>query len=386
MVEGGTRPGHEVAASDVPGTVHDMTTTGDLDRFWAVVPAGGAGTRLWPVSRAGSPKFLHDLTGSGRTLIQATVDRLRVLAGERVLVVTGAAHAGAVHEQVPDLPQDLLIAEPSPRDSMAAIGLAAAVLERRDPDAIIGSFAADHVIADQEAFGAAVVEAVGVARRDDLLVTIGIEPTFPSTGFGYIQMGPRLRAHPSAARVRQFVEKPDARRAASYLATGEFRWNAGMFVVRAATLLDLLAQWHPDLAAGLREIAADPDLLESRWEGLEKIAIDHAVAEPAADEGLVAVVPGSFDWDDVGDFKSLSCLLPPAEGAMTVVGDPAQVQAIDSGGLVVSESGRMVAVVGLEDVVVVETGDALLVASRERAQDVKLVVEALKAAGRTDLV
>ncbi|WP_434966172.1 mannose-1-phosphate guanylyltransferase [Janibacter indicus] len=363
-----------------------MTTSGDLDRLWAVVPAGGAGTRLWPVSRAGSPKFLHDLTGSGRTLIQATVDRLRVLAGERVLVVTGAAHADAVREQVPDLPADLLLAEPSPRDSMAAIGLAAAVLERRDPDAIIGSFAADHVISDEEAFAAAVTEAVAVAARDDLLVTIGIEPTFPSTGFGYIQMGPRLRAHPTAARVRQFVEKPDARKAASYLATGEFRWNAGMFVVRATTLLDLLAEWHPDLAAGLREIAADPSLLESRWEGLEKIAIDHAVAEPAADEGRVAVVPGTFDWDDVGDFKSLSCLLPTGEGAMTVVGDPEHVQAIDSGGLVVSGSGRMVAVVGLEDVVVVETDDALLVASRERAQDVKLVVEALKAAGRTDLV
>ena len=363
-----------------------MTTTPDLDRFWAVVPAGGAGTRLWPVSRASSPKFLHDLTGSGRTLIQATVDRLRVLAGERVLVVTGAAHADAVREQVPDLPSDLLIAEPSPRDSMAAIGLAAAVLELRDPEAIIGSFAADHVIGDQAAFDRAVTEAVGVAQRDDRLVTIGIEPTFPSTGFGYIQMGPRLRAHPSAARVRQFVEKPDARRAASYLATGEFRWNAGMFVVRATTLLDLLGRWHPELADGLREIAADPALLEERWEGLEKIAIDHAVAEPAADEGLVAVVPGDFDWDDVGDFKSLTGLLPQGEGAMTVVGDPAQVQAVDSGGLVVSESGRMVAVVGLEDVVVVETDDALLVASRERAQDVKLVVEALKAAGRTDLV
>ncbi|MEN3121505.1 MULTISPECIES: mannose-1-phosphate guanylyltransferase [Janibacter] len=363
-----------------------MTTAPDLERFWAVVPAGGAGTRLWPVSRAASPKFLHDLTGSGRTLIQATVDRLRCLAPERVLVVTGAAHAAAVAEQVPDLPSDLIIAEPSPRDSMAAIGLAAAVLELRDPEAILGSFAADHVIRDEEAFAAAVTEAVGVAQRDDLLVTIGIEPTFPSTGFGYIQMGPRLRAHPTAARVRQFVEKPDARRAASYLATGEFRWNAGMFVVRASTLLDLLAGWHPDLAAGLREIAAAPSLLEERWAGLEKISIDHAVAEPAADEGRVAVVPGVFDWDDVGDFKSLSGLLPKGEGSMTVVGDPAQVQAVDSGGLVVSESGRMVAVVGLEDVVVVETSDALLVASRERAQDVKLVVEALKAAGRTDLV
>lgn len=363
-----------------------MTAPAGLDRFWAVVPAGGAGTRLWPVSRADSPKFLHDLTGSGRTLVQATVNRLRAVAGDRVLVVTGHAHAARVREQVSDLPEDLLLAEPSPRDSMAAIGLAAAVLERKDPEAIIGSFAADHVIADQQAFADAVVEAVEVAARADRLVTIGIEPSYPATGFGYIQMGPRLPGHRTARRVRQFVEKPNAQRAASYLATGEFRWNAGMFVVRAGTLLDLLARWHPELAAGLRDIAADPSLLEERWEGLEKIAIDHAVAEPAADEGLVAVVPGGFDWDDVGDFKSLSGLLPPCEGGMTVVGDATQVKAIDAGGLVVSGSGRLVAVVGLDDVVVVETDDALLVTSRERAQDVKLVVQALKDEGRTDLV
>ncbi len=363
-----------------------MTSAAGLDRLWAVVPAGGAGTRLWPVSRAGSPKFLHDLTGSGRTLIQSTVDRLRSIAGDRVLVVTGAAHAASVREQLPDLPADLLLTEPSPRDSMAAIGLAAAVLERRDPEAIIGSFAADHVISNHEAFTEAVTEAAEVAAREDRLVTIGIEPTYPATGFGYIQMGPRMRGHRTARRVRQFVEKPNAPRAASYLATGEFRWNAGMFVVRARVLLDLLARWHPDLAANLREIAADPSLLAERWESLEKIAIDHAVAEPAADEGLVAVVPGAFEWDDVGDFKSLSGLLPAGEGGMTVVGDASRVKAIDAGGLVVTESGRLVAVVGLDDVVVVETDDALLVTSRERAQDVKLVVQELKDEGRTDLV
>lgn len=239
-----------------------MTSRDDLDRFWAVVPAGGAGTRLWPVSRADSPKFLHDLTGSGRTLIQSTVDRLRAVAGEQVLVVTGRAHAAAVREQVPEVPADLVLAEPSPRDSMAAIGLAAAVLERRDPEAIIGSFAADHAIGDRAAFEAAVAEAVAVAAREDRLVTIGIEPTHPATGFGYIQQGPALGGYPTAARVRQFVEKPDAQRAASYLATGEFRWNAGMFVARAATLLDLLARWHPELADGLRRIAAEPDRLE----------------------------------------------------------------------------------------------------------------------------
>lgn len=365
-----------------------MTSRDDLDRFWAVVPAGGAGTRLWPVSRADSPKFLHDLTGSGRTLIQSTVDRLRAVAGEQVLVVTGRAHAAAVREQVPEVPADLVLAEPSPRDSMAAIGLAAAVLERRDPEAIIGSFAADHAIGDRAAFEAAVAEAVAVAAREDRLVTIGIEPTHPATGFGYIQQGPALGGYPTAARVRQFVEKPDAQRAASYLATGEFRWNAGMFVARAATLLDLLARWHPELADGLRRIAAEPDRLEEVWEGLEKIAIDHAVAEPAADEGLVVVVRGDFDWDDVGDFRALSALLSDRaeESRMTVVGDPDRVLAIDAGGLVVSESGRMVAVLGLDDVVVVETQDALLVTNRARAQDVRLVVQALKDSGRADLV
>lgn len=363
-----------------------MTSSEELERFWAVVPAGGAGTRLWPVSRASSPKFLHDLTGTGRTLIQATVDRLRRLSDDRVLVVTGAVHVDAVRAQVPELSGDHVLAEPSPRDSMAAIGLAAAVLERRDPDAIIGSFAADHAITDLAAFDRAVVEAVAVAARSDRLVTIGIEPTHPSTGFGYIQQGPPLAGFPSASRVRQFVEKPDARRAASYLATGEFRWNAGMFVVRATVLLDLLERWHPQLASGLRRIAAGPECLEDVWEGLEKIAIDHAVAEPAADEGLVVMVPGAFDWDDVGDFKALSGLLAHEEEPMTVVGDAGNVRAIDSEGLVVTESGRMVAVVGLEDIVVVETDDALLVTSRARAHDVKLVVQALMEEGRADLV
>lgn len=378
----------------MPDAPADPGPSDPLRRFWAVIPAGGAGTRLWPISRADSPKFLHDLTGTGRTLLQATVDRLRPLAADRVVVVTGVRHAAAVAEQLPDLPADDLLAEPSPRDSMAAIGLAAAVLERRDPEAVLGSFAADHVIDGEDAFRDAVHEAVAVAATQELLVTIGIEPTYPATGFGYIQTGPRLRGARTARRVRQFVEKPDERRAASYLATGEFRWNAGMFVVRARVLLDLLAQWHPDLAAGLREIAAAPETIEGRWPDLAKIAIDHAVAEPAADEGRVAVVPASFAWDDVGDFRSLSALLSgdddeangDGEHPLVVVGDPAQVECVDAGGLVVSESGRLVAVVGLDDVVVVETADALLVTTRERAQDVKKVVESLTAAGRLDLV
>ncbi len=352
--------------------------------FWGVVPAGGAGTRLWPLSRAGHPKFLLDLTSTGRSLLQATVDRLGPLAGDHVVVVTGRAHADAVREQLPGLDPSRVLAEPAPRDSMAAIGLAAAVVERQDPDAVIGSFAADHVIPDQAAFEAVVREAVEVARGGHL-VTVGIEPTHPATGFGYVRAGDRLEGAATARQVRQFVEKPDAERAAQYLASGEYRWNAGMFVVRATTLLDLLAQWHPDLAAGVRAIAADPDRLDEVWPGLEKIAIDHAVAEPAADAGHVVVVPAPFTWDDVGDFASLATLLPEGADGVTVLGSAGDVTTVDSGGVVVPAGGRRVAVVGLDDVVVVDTPDALLVTTRSRAQDVKRVVDALKAEGRTDL-
>jgi len=353
-----------------------------VDRLWAVVPAGGAGKRLWPLSRAGKPKFLLDLTGSGRTLIQATVDRLTPLVGERVVVVTGAAHEEAVRRQLPEV--DRVIAEPSPRDSMAAIGLAAAQLEREDPDALIGSFAADHVITDEAAFAASVREAAEVAD-DGLLVTIGIQPTYAGTGFGYVRGGDALAGHATAVSVAEFVEKPDGPTAQVYLESGEYRWNGGIFVVRASTLLDLLAEHHPELASGLRAIAADPDSMGARWPGLTRIAIDYAVAEPAAATGRVAMVPGPFGWEDLGDFASLAALLPGDAEDVKVLGDASLVVTRGSSGLVVPAAGRTVAVVGLEDVVVVDTGDALLVTTYAHAQQVKAVPEALEREGRQEL-
>jgi mannose-1-phosphate guanylyltransferase len=352
---------------------------GSVSRLWAVVPAGGAGTRLWPLSRAASPKFLRDLSGSGRSMIQATVDRLVPLVGQRVIVVTGSAHQDAVRKQLPELSAAQVVAEPSARDSMAAIGLAAATVERDDPRGLVGSFAADHVIGDPEAFRECVREAAEVADSG-LLVTIGIEPTSPATGFGYIRTGDPLPGFPTARAVAGFVEKPDLEQAKRYVASGEYRWNAGMFVARASVLLDLLAEHHPELAAGLRAIAADPSTIEDAWPGLERIAIDHAVAEPAAAAGRVAMVPGGFGWDDVGDFAGLGALLPRTDG-VTVLGDRELVVSRDSSGLVVPEGGRLVAVVGLEDVVVVDTGDALLVTSAARAQDVKGLVDELRARG-----
>jgi mannose-1-phosphate guanylyltransferase len=382
---------------------HGRPRTSRLPGFHAVVPAGGAGTRLWPLSRSARPKFLHDLTGGGRTLIQATWDRLVPLAGEGgMVVVTGAAHAVAVARQLPGLHEDDLVVEPAPRNSAAAIGLAAAVLAERDPDAVIGSFAADHVIGDDAVFHAAVAEAVAAAR-EGWLVTIGIDPTHPSTGFGYIHVGDPLdvAGAPSLARVEEFVEKPDAATAESYVAEG-WRWNAGMFVVRAGVLLELLEENEPELAAGLRRIAAAwsteqrEEVLAATWPGLASVPIDTAVAEPAAAAGRVAVVPGAFRWDDVGDWTSLADLLgsdvtaavPAGDGAegLLVLGDAGRVVGKDATGVVVPNGGRLVVVAGIQDVVVVDTLDAVLVTTRERAQEVKHVVDILKREGRTDLV
>ncbi len=268
---------------------------------------------------------------------------------------------------------------------MFAARLAAALLERHDPDAVMGSFAADHVIAGADLFAASVRTAVEVAQ-EGWLVTLGIEPTFPSSAFGYVHLGEPLAGHPAASSVREFVEKPSVATATDYLATGRYRWNAGMFIVRPSVLLDLLSRWHPQFAADLRAIAAAPERLDELWPGLPKIALDHAVAEPAADAGQVVCVPSAFGWEDVGDFDALATLVGgDADGTLAVLGDEGLVQVVDATGLVVPASGRVVAVVGLDDVVVVDTADALLVTTRARAQDVKQVVGDLKSSGRDAL-
>lgn len=350
-----------------------------LDSFHAVIPAGGAGTRLWPLSRTGRPKFLLDLTGSGRSLLQQTWDRLTTFVDPgNVHVVTGARHVDAIREQLPDLAH--VVVEPEGRDSMPAIGMAAALVVRDHPDAVVGSFAADHLIRDVAGLAAAVAEAHAVARTGKV-VTLGIEPTGPSTAFGYIQAGEALDV-PGAPHARQaagFVEKPDRATAERYLATGRYRWNAGMFVARADVLLSHLAEQRPALHAGLLRLAGSGDgtaLDPAVWGDLEKVAIDHAIAEPVAAGGGVAVVPGDFDWFDVGDFDALATLPGAGTDALVVDGGDA---------LVVAEPGKAVTVLGIEDAVVVDTGDALLVTTRAHAQAVKQLPAAWADRGRPDL-
>jgi len=370
-----------------------------IENFYAIVPAGGSGTRLWPLSRSTEPKFLLDLTGAGQSLLQATVNRLAPLA-ESLVIVTGQKHVAAAQAQLPQLGAEAFIAEPSPRNTMAAIGLAAAVLQKRHGNVVIGSFAADQIIHGNTAFAEAVNEAVAAANAG-YVTTIGIAATRPSTGFGYIESGAHLgiAGAPTALHATGFTEKPDAETAAIYVNKGNYRWNAGMFVARTDVLLNHLKDLHPELANGLSEIAEawdtdkQSEVMGRVWPGLEKIAIDHAIAEPVAAIGGVAVVPGSFAWDDIGDFATLGSLLPSDNAGNQILGgseglpDDGQVIRIDTGGtLVIPNSGRVIALLGVDDIVVVDTKDALLITTRSRAQQVGKLVEEARNSGYEDIV
>ncbi|MFC2535879.1 MAG: mannose-1-phosphate guanylyltransferase [Rothia dentocariosa] len=365
-----------------------------LTRFRPLIPAGGVGSRLWPLSRAQAPKFLLDLTDSGKSLLRDTYDRLIDLSNGSVMVVTGTSHANAVTQQIPELRASDLVLEPSPKDSAAAIGLACAIIHEREPDAIIGSFAADHVINPVDEFQRVVTEAV-ITAASGKIVTIGITPTEPSSAFGYIRAcTPLGLAHaPNALAVESFVEKPDSETAQKYLDSGDYTWNAGMFVAPVSLMLQHLEKNEPELYAGVMKIAKAWDtperesIMEQTWGTLPKTAIDYAVAEPAAAAGDVAMVPGSFNWDDVGDFDAVARLNQEKHGeGLTILGDEDNVINQGCSGIVVANSNRKISVIGLEDIVVVDTPDALLVAPRERAQAVKDTVAELKDRGLADLL
>lgn len=349
--------------------------------LWAVVPAGGSGSRLWPLSRAARPKFLLPLLGD-RSLLQKTIDRLAPsVPPERTLVVCGPAHAAPVVRQLPALPERNVLVEPSPRGSGPAITLATALIAHRDPAAIVGSFAADHEVSDLPLFDAALRTAVATAE-EGWLVTIGMTPTRPETGYGYIERTDDIVAETpegSAYRAARFVEKPDAPTAAEYVASGRFLWNASMFVWQARTLLDEVARLQPDLHAGVIRIAqvwGTPEqerVAADVWSGLAESTIDQGVLEQAR---RIAVVPARFGWSDVGDWNNLGELIERDDFGNSVRGDLVQSQTRNS--VVWSETGRLVALVGLENIAVVDTADALLVVNRSDAQEVRTIVEQLK--------
>lgn len=355
------------------------------DHLYAVIMAGGVGSRLWPRSRISSPKQFLDLLGT-RTMLQETVERIRPLIPlSRVMVVVSEEHAARVHSQVPGLPGENVLVEPGPRGTAPCIGLAATALQVRDPEAIMAVFPADHLIADAVGFRQAIAIAAQIAR-DGYLVTLGITPDHPHTGYGYIQRGAPLgQAGESAAfRVRRFTEKPDERTARDFVESGEYYWNGGIFIWRVATILSEMATLLPQLHAELQLIAkawnspALAETLEAAWERVPRTTIDYGIMERAE---RVAVVPVDIGWDDVGNWATLSGLVESNRRGNVVHGEgiPLLVDTTDT--YVYASAGRLVATVGLEGFVVVDTPDALLICPKDQAQAVRDVVERLNTDG-----
>ncbi len=348
-----------------------------------VILAGGSGSRLWPLSRELFPKQFHSLFGAG-SLLQSTLQRAaRVMTGQPV-IVCNEEHRFLVAEQCRELgiDPDSIILEPEGRNTAPAIGLAAHRARSVHGDAILLVLPSDHLVADEEAFVEAVAAAVAAAEQG-ALVTFGIQPTAPETGYGYIQAGAQ-GAGAAAVPVRSFVEKPDAATARAYLDSGDYYWNSGMFVFGAAGYLSELERWQPDMAARVdaahQSARADMDFLRPGPEFLQCPAesVDYAVMEHT---DHAKVVPVAFGWSDVGSWSALWEVSPHDEHGNHLSGD---VLAIDSRNSYVLARDRLVGTVGVEDLIVVETADAVLVAARDRVQDVKQVVSRLKDSRREE--
>jgi mannose-1-phosphate guanylyltransferase len=344
--------------------------------LFPVIMAGGSGTRFWPLSRTARPKQFLPLASS-RPLLVDTAARVRGLARPaNTFVVCGPAHAKQVKKHLPSLQ---VVVEPVARNTAPAIGLACLHVAARDPRGIVAVLPSDHHIRDVPAFRAVLAEAAEVAHGGQI-VTVGIRPDRPDTGFGYLRVGPRLPGAASAARVAAFVEKPDLATAKQYLAAGDYLWNGGIFVFRADVMLQAFGEHMPDLHRGLQKIGAAlgkktyAGVLRQQFARLPAISIDYGVAEKASN---IAVVPGDFGWSDVGSFAAIPEVRTPDAKGNVVTGKATF--AIDCTDSVLLGGDRVLAVVGMQGVVVVDAGDALLVLPKERSQDVRQVVDALKA-------
>lgn len=359
-----------------------------IQDYYAVVMAGGGGTRFWPRSRRLTPKQLLPIT-SERTLIQETVARLnRDCPAERTLIITNAALSESTRSQLPEIPQENIIAEPFGRNTAPCIGLAALMAHVRsgEKDPVVGMFAADHDIHPLDAFSHSIRKAVSIAAHGDAIVTIGILPTFPATGYGYIRRGAPLSEDlPGAFTVDAFIEKPAFRTAENFLATGDYLWNAGLFFFRASVTLEEIRRQQPEMFALLEKIRPaigtpnEAAVLAEAYAEMPSMSFDHAIMEDAQKS---CVVESSFLWDDVGSWLALERHLPKSEEGNAVKGDA---MFLDSRQCTV-DSKRFVALVGVEDLIVVETEDAILICDRHRAEDVRAIVEKLDESGRSDLL
>ena len=355
--------------------------------LYAVIMAGGSGTRFWPLSREARPKQLLDLTGE-RTMIQQTLDRLGgLIADDRVLVVTNRALVPAVREQLPQLAPGAVLGEPCRRDTAPCIGLSAAFALAQDPDAVLVVMPSDHVIQPEQAFRDAIKHAGQiVSEGENRIVTFGIRPRYAAEIYGYIERDAKAAGDQAALntyRVKSFHEKPNAVRAAEFLATDRFYWNSGIFVWRADTIWNAIARFEPAMAkhlGAIRDAIGKPDfpaVFEREFQAMNGRSIDFAVMERF--DGEIFVVEAPFDWDDVGNWPALSRLVGEDDRGNTIVGKHLGIET--QGCIVRSDDDHLIVTVGLDDCIVVHTPDATLVARKSHEEQIRKVVASLRERG-----
>lgn len=356
-------------------------------RISAVIMAGGKGERFWPMSRSNKPKQFLPLTKDDKTMIQQTVDRIRPLVDmEDILVATNERYRDLTREQLPDLPEQNVLYEPVGKNTAPCIGLAAAVLHKRVGDCVMAVLSSDHLIGNEKKFLQALRTAAKVARRGENIVTIGIEPAYPETGYGYIHFDSDNITGEGVYNVREFVEKPDYATARQYVQTGEYLWNSGMFVFTVSTILENFRRYLPGMHQGLMRIRDAVDtpaydaVLREEFDNFEAISIDYGIMEHAQN---IFAVPGNFGWDDVGSWSAVGRIRNRDENGNTLRGD---VLAIETRNCTIYGERRIIAVMGVEDLVIVDADDVLMVVRADQAQRVKGFLKTLREQGRDELL
>jgi mannose-1-phosphate guanylyltransferase len=356
--------------------------------LYAVIMSGGSGTRFWPRSRTSRPKQLLPLV-NGRSLLEETVSRiLPSIPGENIFVITNRAQGDETKRQLAkQVPSENVILEPFGRDTAPCIGLAAAVLKKRDPEAVLLVLPADHLISPAWRFNELIQQAAEQATAGRI-ITLGAKPTYPATGFGYIEQGPVIeQSQTPLYEVARFKEKPALETAQRYLDKGSFLWNCGIFIWRADTILNELGKTRPDMLTGLTKIAQAfgsdtfERVLEEQYQTFEKISIDYAVLEHCQSIGVLAI---DFEWNDLGSWTAVEALHEPDEHNHRHL--DADHISVDSSSCFVVGCGHVIATVGVKDLIIVQTEDATLICHRDKAQQVKQVVQELESLGRSDLL
>ena len=355
-------------------------------RLTAVIMAGGVGERFWPKSRQNCPKQFLSLTSDGETMIQKTVKRLAPLISQKdIYIITNAHYLSLVQEQLPDLPPENVIAEPCPRNTAPAIGLAASLIQKKYDDAVMFFLPSDHLIHHEHNYINTLRKASHAALQDKTLITLGITPTYPETGYGYIkyqQDGAQDGVYP----VECFVEKPDLQTAEAYLQSGNYLWNSGMFIWKASSILHSIKKYMPELYQGLQTIAEAygtenfHEVLNHKFPELPSESIDFGVMEKA---NHIFTIPGDFGWDDVGSWLALERINQTDKNDNMLDGD---ILSIDSHNCTVAGNGRMIALLGVQDLVIVDTDDALLICNKNQTQDIKKILAELKAEKKSELL